>query len=1319
MSWRKRGPDDMDESQRSPSRRRTYDYSHQPEQGLQEWASRIRSIQAEVDRDEEAEQKRLEEEIAASRLARAQRREAKRRSSGLPPHAPDPEPPAAATAPGSPGRSTPASLSLGSSRTRVVSPGLSPSRPPADPEPTTPDSPTKPTFGSSRTSVTNPGGPGAPMSLAAFIGGRATGPRLNKPAPQVDSHDPTLFDQTPRTGVSAAAVAFKAGGMGSSRATKFGGGITLPGLGSAGPGRDTGPSTPVTEKPVPRSPRSPRSPRAPAPVEPPPFVEHTRKRTLSSPTKPEPPTKTDSDPFKSNEFIRSRRKSTATSTPSSPPKDVQGSPTLAPAFSTPPPRARTKSSTTPSGSPFSSGTPSTLGLARAIQPTPPPQDANKFPLVTASSHAFRSTQQSSAKELSPSLTRLQGRGFVGKVKQAAESSSPNSSLGISSSQFGEREREKPKRGNVQERWQMAIQTQIQSQSSPLSPSDIPAWKRRIAKEPVPFPSSPEKPKPTPGPSNLFTPKAANRLSGRSASPADEFGRRDSSSPSPSSPTKTPEPIARKAPPSGLGDVKSTIEPKPLSHLTRDRARKPKKNTNVKEVQWETVAEIKPSTTPVGPPPENRSPSPFRRLRPAVSNPSIRPPSPTKSPRSKEEPTLKPQQSPSSTPTALPPSPIRKAVPIFTPKPEPESKGNNVSRVKDMWAERAPIGVKVPAGGQRFPLSLSAGGGASAGAGPSLVGKRALPGMAPPSLAQPQPQPQAPVHVARPEPQPQTHFARPEPQPQLQSPFARPESPAKPTTPKPVSPISPKVGMSPASPGRHARTPSTGNRATVMEVAQAMMEKQEELVVDERVVVSKPRLSPGPPSPSTERRRSSFERYSGMTMPTLKEEKTPVPTPAGTISKRTGVSPRAEPVALPDLKPELKQHQARKSETKQSDSYHVDQTMAPIPPFNLQQVLNANPYIFAFPSNLRRISTDVFTLSNGQAALVSASPCIVYESELVAVVQRVKNERNGLVQNKVWGWQGKRAEPGAKEETKLGELAKQYGTTVVMCVQGEESEELVDAVGGHWVTRQGSRAHWTPENTTMHCTRQLGEACFIDEVDFHVSNLCSAYSYCITALDAVYVWHGRGSTLRERDSAARYAKSIAGPEKEADEFDEGKEDPMFFMLLGEDPWANADYWKYRALLGRAAVRPRMFCIDAKDKKQPASILDSALTPDSIVVLDGIFELFVLVGPEARARRTDILLGVHVAISIVSAMETQRPFTLPVHLVVLPSQMPLDLRAGYFRFLEDERVNTAGVPSHMNLLTLQEASEQLSAATWPRSRLQDHDFLPLGLHPSQLS
>ena len=48
-----------------------------PETGLAEWAEKIKAIQRQVDDDEAEEQRRLEEEIRASRLAR------KRRSAGM------------------------------------------------------------------------------------------------------------------------------------------------------------------------------------------------------------------------------------------------------------------------------------------------------------------------------------------------------------------------------------------------------------------------------------------------------------------------------------------------------------------------------------------------------------------------------------------------------------------------------------------------------------------------------------------------------------------------------------------------------------------------------------------------------------------------------------------------------------------------------------------------------------------------------------------------------------------------------------------------------------------------------------------------------------------------------------------------------------------------------------------------------------------------------------------------------------------------------------------------------------------------------------
>lgn len=56
----------------SPSRRRTFDFP-KAETGLAEWTSKIKEMQREVDEDEEVEQRKLEEEIRASRIARNRR----------------------------------------------------------------------------------------------------------------------------------------------------------------------------------------------------------------------------------------------------------------------------------------------------------------------------------------------------------------------------------------------------------------------------------------------------------------------------------------------------------------------------------------------------------------------------------------------------------------------------------------------------------------------------------------------------------------------------------------------------------------------------------------------------------------------------------------------------------------------------------------------------------------------------------------------------------------------------------------------------------------------------------------------------------------------------------------------------------------------------------------------------------------------------------------------------------------------------------------------------------------------------------------------
>lgn len=46
--------------------------------------------------------------------------------------------------------------------------------------------------------------------------------------------------------------------------------------------------------------------------------------------------------------------------------------------------------------------------------------------------------------------------------------------------------------------------------------------------------------------------------------------------------------------------------------------------------------------------------------------------------------------------------------------------------------------------------------------------------------------------------------------------------------------------------------------------------------------------------------------------------------------------------------------------------------------------------------------------------------------------------------------------------------------------GSESQELVHVIGGQFVTRQGMRAHWSAENTTMHLIRACYGLVYIDE-----------------------------------------------------------------------------------------------------------------------------------------------------------------------------------------------------------------------------------------------
>lgn len=62
-----------------------------------------------------------------------------------------------------------------------------------------------------------------------------------------------------------------------------------------------------------------------------------------------------------------------------------------------------------------------------------------------------------------------------------------------------------------------------------------------------------------------------------------------------------------------------------------------------------------------------------------------------------------------------------------------------------------------------------------------------------------------------------------------------------------------------------------------------------------------------------------------------------------------------------------------------------------------------------------------------------------------------------------------------------------------------------------------------------------------------------------------MWYGCGSTPRERQAALHYARSLGVDKASAIELFESEKDgeDMFWTILGDEDYANADYWKWRS------------------------------------------------------------------------------------------------------------------------------------------------------------
>ncbi|KAI0645465.1 hypothetical protein C8Q79DRAFT_1001065 [Trametes meyenii] len=1238
----------MDSPRPSNAARRSLSIPPKPDANLAEWTSKIKEMQRQVDDDEEAETRRLEAEIAASRQARL------RRSTGL--------------------ASRSSSIDLCESIRRADStPAATPNQPKR----------------------------AEPISLAAFMGGRATGPRLTKHAPQQDAHDPTQFEQ--RTHVSAPHPIFGRGGVAMPGMT--GGGSASAQETAASNGQPQRDRRIIVEKAEERTvlPSYTGSSSYTA----------TRQRTISTPTGATP----SKSPMTETFTVKSKPDPVSRPLSHSPhPSARPITPSATTGSKSPAPRPTSAASHLPHTPPPPSHSPKPVitapGLARPIQPTP--RQSFGSPQIPSQNPSPAFLRPPPAKEPTPSLSRLQGRGFVqNMVKKTSEitTSSPQAlSTPDRADTPGRRQ------SSVLDRWQFSSPTGTPTPPPVISPKPLPLRKS--------FTEGPSSPTTSSYSIPLKADNTGRTLKSKSSLPALPTMRTGDSVSGPSSMSESGY-----SGPRILGSAKTVItyiQPsktgdQPIPQYTQSDVGAPGVDELGMRVRSRTTSGgLAQERGAAGHPPTSSAP---------LSHPTK---DRAKKPR-------KGKSAPAAPASKL--AAIREASPT---RDEPAPKTRKVSAL-DIPASFAAVQTASPI--SQYPSP------------PSTQGRTI------PSATKPIPPAEPSLDVLVPSKPPRSEKTSP----------ISPLVPPKPTRSPSTTPPQSSGQKPPASPAKHTRIPSTGNRATVMDVAQTFNEVLQTTSPASASPTESKRPSPPstvhvsptsqvtpqeedesyePPSvknlvgnwgprsndaslavtaPPLERRRSSYDKYSAFVLPPLAEEKTPTPSPAGTLKSGSASIVQVAEAVKEEVNVE-KDEKAKTSEVAvtvetveakpqlRDEFIHLVHADGPLPHVNVEALYSAPRPVHTTDPDLTTISVDVLSIAGNAANAISRDVNVFYDTEFLAVVHRAKARSSGLVQTKVWGWHGRNAQVGERETQKLQELARRYGTTPVMVSQAREPVDFVSVLGGQLATRQGTRAHWSAENTAMHVVRSRHGLIFIDELDLGIKNLCSGYSYCVSILETYYVWHGRGSTTAEQHAARKYAYGLASSPGNVLELpeDESYAEEMFWMILGEGEYAKADYWQWRASV--SAVDPRAWVVNAQtggEVVQPVTAL--SIPPEfhqSVHVMDCVWELFVLVGSEARGRRLDIRLALSIANALAQKASTARPFKPTVHALVFPTQIPTDLLLT-FRELHESELNGGDIPDHMNLIPAGEAITNLQSTTWTFTALQDPTMLPLGVTPSSLA
>ena len=248
-----------------------------------------------------------------------------------------------------------------------------------------------------------------------------------------------------------------------------------------------------------------------------------------------------------------------------------------------------------------------------------------------------------------------------------------------------------------------------------------------------------------------------------------------------------------------------------------------------------------------------------------------------------------------------------------------------------------------------------------------------------------------------------------------------------------------------------------------------------------------------------------------------------------------------------------------------------------------------------PEKIKTLRKQIFELGGDGKLLPvpSHQEHILFEENLY-LCTHVFGGLSGTRTTEVYLWTGDCVPASAVEDAQLfaRKLAKENNGKLVTFKQGKETSNFFQALGGIVITRRGSstRQYSSAGSSApyMLCARRhVGQIAF-DEVDFSTASLCKGFPYIVsTRSGKLYLWKGSGSGADEL-GCARLIGMDLGLTGEIEEVDEGQEPPSFwqaFPVGSQSAVLGAQYWHLKS--GYEKYTTRLFTVEAEPPRPKSS------------------------------------------------------------------------------------------------------------------------------------